>query len=274
MLKEPKNEYQNKSDEIKVKIKENESSFKNKIEDHYFWNSASVMYIYQSNNIKIKKYSYNNTLKIINSASDLFNWENVLEEISLSKKKELKFREIGQHYLVLKMIFEKKNELLTVDSIKEWHQILMRNIIHTAGEYRTEEGFSFQTIFISNLLIKKSMEKLVENYKKLRYSNSNSSPYAIAAWFTHAFYRIHPFSDGNGRMSRLLGNYIMFSYGFPFPIPISNDNGEYLEALILGDTDFDNGRNTSHLAFLYLNSSNLIYRNYLSNISLYNELNN
>ncbi|EAL63723.1 hypothetical protein DDB_G0287311 [Dictyostelium discoideum AX4] len=109
------------------------------------------------------------------------------------------------------------------------------------------------------------MEKLVGKYNQLRNSLIKPSPYAIAAWLSHALVSIRPFEDGNCRMSRLLGNLVMFQYGFPFPVPISNNN-EYLEALRLADRDYEFGRNTSHL-----NSSNKIYRNYLSNLSLYNE---
>ncbi len=53
----------------------------------------------------------------------------------------------------------------------------------------------------------------------------------LAAW-THAeFVKIHPFTDGNGRTSRLIMNYQLMAEGFP-PVSISKeDRLEYFKAL-------------------------------------------
>ncbi len=53
----------------------------------------------------------------------------------------------------------------------------------------------------------------------------------LAAW-THAeFVRIHPFSDGSGRTSRMIMNYQLMAAGF-LPISIAKENRlEYYEAL-------------------------------------------
>ena len=41
-------------------------------------------------------------------------------------------------------------------------------------------------------------------------------PVELAAKFHTRFTGIHPFADGNGRMARLIMNYILQSNGFPF----------------------------------------------------------
>lgn len=42
----------------------------------------------------------------------------------------------------------------------------------------------------------------------------------LLAWFVFTFLEIHPFSDGNGRLVRILYTYILEAYNFPFPVPL------------------------------------------------------
>lgn len=58
----------------------------------------------------------------------------------------------------------------------------------------------------------------------------------LAAMMHYKFVRIHPFDDGNGRVSRLLMNYVLFRHGFPPVIIKSTDKANYLRALNLADT--------------------------------------
>ena len=60
---------------------------------------------------------------------------------------------------------------------------------------------------------------------------SNLHPVVKAAAFHAAFENVHPFSDGNGRVGRLILNYMLMSAGFP-PIAIKSDmRGEYVTSL-------------------------------------------
>lgn len=61
-------------------------------------------------------------------------------------------------------------------------------------------------------------------------------PLLIAAAFHYRFVAIHPFDDGNGRLARLLMNFILMRHGFP-PVVIPLDKKEqYLRALEQADT--------------------------------------
>lgn len=60
-------------------------------------------------------------------------------------------------------------------------------------------------------------------------------PITLAAVFHHKFVLIHPFDDGNGRISRLLMNYILIRYGYPPVVIKSAQKDKYLNALRLAD---------------------------------------
>ncbi len=60
-------------------------------------------------------------------------------------------------------------------------------------------------------------------------------PITLAAVFHHKFVLIHPFDDGNGRISRLLMNYILIRHGYPPVVIKSANKDKYLNALRLAD---------------------------------------
>ncbi|MBP6825885.1 MAG: Fic family protein, partial [Saprospiraceae bacterium] len=60
-------------------------------------------------------------------------------------------------------------------------------------------------------------------------------PLILAAIFHHRFVAVHPFDDGNGRMSRLLMNLLLMQYGYP-PVVIKQQNRQaYYYALRQAD---------------------------------------
>ena len=71
----------------------------------------------------------------------------------------------------------------------------------------------------------------------------------IAALFHYRYIRIHPFEDGNGRIARLLVNYILHRHDYPMIVIPTIDRNNYLDALnqcdkITGPIPFD-GANAS-----------------------------
>ncbi|WP_308549186.1 Fic family protein [uncultured Parabacteroides sp.] len=57
------------------------------------------------------------------------------------------------------------------------------------------------------------------------------SPVELAALLHYRYIRIHPFEDGNGRIARLLVNYILFRNGYPMIVIHTEDKQNYLRVL-------------------------------------------
>lgn len=78
------------------------------------------------------------------------------------------------------------------------------------------------------------MTDLVDWYNKAE-KECKLTPVELAAIFHYRYIRIHPFEDGNGRIARLLVNYILARHGWPMIVVRSRNKGEYLEALHQAD---------------------------------------
>lgn len=59
------------------------------------------------------------------------------------------------------------------------------------------------------------VEDLMKNFFKFLDNLDNLNPVELAARVHYKFEKIHPFGDGNGRIGRLLMNYLLWKSGYP-----------------------------------------------------------
>jgi Fic family protein len=76
------------------------------------------------------------------------------------------------------------------------------------------------------------MQELIEWYNK---NPSELVPVELAAVLHYRFEEIHPFTDGNGRVGRLVLNVALLKNGYPLAIIRRLDRGRYLNAIDKAD---------------------------------------
>ena len=74
------------------------------------------------------------------------------------------------------------------------------------------------------------MTDLVSWYRE-EEEKGELSPIELATLFHFRYIRIHPFEDGNGRVARLLVNYILLRHDYPMIVVKSADKNAYLDVL-------------------------------------------
>lgn len=167
------------------------------------------------------------------------------------------YEEMKAHDVALKLIQEWANESerpLTENTIKNLNKIILvkpfwKDAITPSGdktkrlikvgdykEYpnsvKLSNGEIFEYASVTDTPI--LMAELIEWYRK--EETSNLHPVALSALLHYKFVRIHPFDDGNGRISRLLMNYVLYKNNFPPIVIKSNDKHNYLSSLKSADT--------------------------------------
>lgn len=78
------------------------------------------------------------------------------------------------------------------------------------------------------------MHDLVAWYNRVA-DTDEYSPIELASLFHYRYIRIHPFEDGNGRIARLLVNFILLRKKYPMIVIHSSDKRTYLNALSQAD---------------------------------------
>jgi len=69
------------------------------------------------------------------------------------------------------------------------------------------------------------------NWYNTEEQKKNFSPVELASIFHYRYIRIHPFEDGNGRIARLLVNFILLRHGYPMIVIRTDDRSNYLRVL-------------------------------------------
>ena len=107
-------------------------------------------------------------------------------------------------------------------------------VIH-AGQYKTRPNsvitrYGDRFEYASPEETPALMSDLVDWYNDAERSGK-FTPIELAAIFHYRYIRIHPFEDGNGRIARLMVNYILTRHDYPMIVVRSRKKKQYIEAL-------------------------------------------
>lgn len=121
-------------------------------------------------------------------------------------------------------------EAITYDNQPTRRKISVGSYKQYPNSVRLENGEMFEYASVTDTPIQ--MRELMDWYKT---EAKDFHPVVLAALFHYKFVRIHPFDDGNGRVARLLLNYILLRHKYPPVVIKSNDKKNYLSSLHKAD---------------------------------------
>lgn len=171
----------------------------------------------------------------------------VVGEAEMKDLEDMKASNVG-----LKMMQEQaliKEMPLTQNFIRQLHKVLLREdytvyrelpgglqtsyVIH-AGRYKTRPNsvitrYGDRFEYASPEETPALMADLVDWYND-EEAKGRLSPVELAALFHYRYIRIHPFEDGNGRIARLIVNFILARHDYPMIVVRSRSKKGYLEA--------------------------------------------
>jgi Fic family protein len=195
---------------------------------------------YHSNHLEGNSLTYGETKALI------------LHGITAQGKPLKDHTEVEGHNEAIQWIYEiaQDDRPLTETFIRELHTTLLvkpykvpaepKNGIPTwkliqVGRYKNSDNYVLTATgerqdFLPFQETPRAMQELVDWYA-LEKVKPEINPILLATQFHHKFINIHPFDDGNGRVVRLLMNYILLQFAYPPIIIKTEDKTAYFSAL-------------------------------------------
>ena len=208
-----------------------------------FWKKVRLDWNFNSNHIEGNTLTYGETMLLL-----IF--DKTTGDHELREYEEMKAHDVAIH--MVKEWAQDKSRDLTESDIRElnkvilikpyWKEAITQDGQQTrrqikVGDYKehpnsvrlkTGEIFSYTSPLETPL----KMAELMQWYK----DSKELHPLVLASQLHYDFIRIHPFDDGNGRVARLLVNYVLMKNEYPPIIVKATDKDKYLTALNKADT--------------------------------------
>ena len=179
--------------------------------------------------------------------------EKLLNNLKVTPFESRDEQEVIGYYQALELILDNYETIdLTENYIRQLHNILLKESKKDErhrGEYKKitnkvvakypdgTEKVIFNTT--EPHLVDKEMSELI-NWVNEQFDKNDIHPLFIIATFVYEFLSIHPFQDGNGRLSRLLTTLLLVKFGYDFVQYVSfehiieNKKKKYYKALMSG----------------------------------------
>ncbi len=188
-----------------------------KTEQSDFWNNFINVFVYNTNSIE------GSTLTP--KEVELLLSENVSPNRPLEDVLEVKSAKEAIDYIL------SCKEDLSIDLITKLHKIYFKDSFpDIAGKFKRLnnkiKGSKFDTTPKEFVLT--DLKIFIGNYNKLK---KELHPIELSAWVHWSFVKIHPFQDGNGRISRLLMNFILHKNKFALIDIKTKEKQAYFNAL-------------------------------------------
>ncbi len=177
----------------------------------------------------------------------------LLKDIKITKFETRYQQEVIGYYEALSIILDNYDKIpITENYVKQLHKILLNKSnkdTRHRGEYKIGSNAvvakypdgTEKTIFNTTepFLVNKEMSELFD-WTNTNLNKGEIHPLIVTTFFVYEFLSIHPFQDGNGRLSRLLTTILLMKNGYQFVQYISFEHiiearkKEYYQALMDG----------------------------------------
>ena len=177
----------------------------------------------------------------------------LIKNLKISKLQTRDEQEVGGYYDTLETIIENAHDInLTLSNIHTLHNLLLK---YSNKDDRHRGKFkkltnkvvanypdgTIRVVFNTTepFLVEKEMTELVE-WTNGTFASRAIHPLIIIATFIYEFLSIHPYQDGNGRLSRLLTNLLLIKSDYKFVLYVSFEHiieqkkAAYYQALMEG----------------------------------------
>lgn len=182
--------------------------------------------------------------------------KDLLDNLKITNLKTRDEQEVVGYYEVLELIYESYQDIdLTQNYIQQLHQRLLK---YSDKDYRHRGNYKnlpnkvvanypegIQRVIFNTTephLVESEMNNLL-NWTNEQLESEEIHPLIVIGLFIYEFLSIHPFQDGNGRLSRLVTTYLLLKQDYQFISYVSFENlieqkkKTYYEALMDGQKD-------------------------------------
>ena len=179
-----------------------------------------------------------NTNAIEGSTITLEEARQILED-KIAPNKPLKdIRETESHAKVFLELL-KTTEKISKKLLLKWHKDVF-------GETKPDIAGRFRNYLVRVGIyiapdwqdLEKLMEQLIKFVNESKLNGSKLNPVELTARAHYRFEKIHPFGDGNGRIGRLVMNYILWNSDYPMLIIEYKNRKSYYKALQRNEEGF------------------------------------
>src|SRR3989338_7887438 len=163
--------------------------------------------------------------------------DDLMKDLAIQKFADRDKQEVQGYFELLKIIFDTWDHIrFSENTIKHLHQEVLKYVEkdqNHRGKYKStdnkvemvdEQGKRTGVIFDTTpaYLTPKQMQELVE-WTKYALEAKLSHPLIIVGNFLVEYLYIHPFKDGNGRLSRILTNLLLLQAGYLYMSYVSHE---------------------------------------------------
>jgi Fic family protein len=158
----------------------------------------------------------------------------LLEDQSVGNKPIRDVLETLQHESTFRGLLQRRGKPITMVTVLEFHESVFKGVKADAGTWRR-----VNVRITGSPHTPPRMEKVVSEMETLlkEYDSRDvegAEVFTLGAWFHHGFESVHPFSDGNGRVGRLLLNLHFLKHNWPPVHVLPPDRKSYLDAMERG----------------------------------------